>query len=299
MFSGFEAKTLQVEDTSIFVRVGGTGPPLLLLHGFPETHLMWRDIAAELAPRFTVVAADLRGYGQSGCPASSADHAPYSKRAMAGDMVEVMRVLGFERFMIAGHDRGGRVAYRLALDHPGHVSKIAVLDVIPTAAAWDRADARLVLGFWPWSLLAQPEPLPERLLTAVPDAIVDNAIAQWGSAADAFPAEVRAAYIDALCDPDHIHAICEEYRAAANIDRDHDALDQAESRRITCPLLALWSSEGGLENWYADEGGPLAIWRQWADSVDGRPVKGGHFFPEENPGETAMALSRFSHDAPG
>ncbi|MCV3210933.1 alpha/beta hydrolase [Mesorhizobium sp. YC-39] len=299
MFSGFEAKTLQVAGTSIFVRVGGTGPPLLLLHGFPETHLMWRDIATALAPRFTVVAADLRGYGQSGCPASSADHAPYSKRTMAGDMVEVMRVLGFERFMIAGHDRGGRVAYRLALDHPGQVSKIAVLDVIPTAAAWDRADARLAISFWPWSLLAQPEPLPERLLAAAPDVIVDNAIAQWGSAADAFPAEIRAAYIDALRDPDHIHAICEEYRAAAGIDRDHDALDQAESRRIACPLLALWSSEGGLENWYADEGGPLAIWRQWADRVEGSAVKGGHFFPEENPGETAMALSRFSHDVPG
>ncbi|PDQ21870.1 alpha/beta hydrolase [Mesorhizobium sanjuanii] len=293
MFSGFEAKTIQVEDTSIFVRVGGSGPPLLLLHGFPETHMMWRDIATALAPRFTVVAADLRGYGQSGCPASSTDHAPYSKRAMAGDMVQVMRALGFERFMIAGHDRGGRVAYRLALDHPGHVSNIAVLDVIPTAAAWDRADARLALGFWPWSLLAQPEPLPERLLAAAPAAIVDNAISQWGSAADAFPAEIRAAYIEALRDPDHVHAICEEYRAAAAIDRDHDALSQADSRRIACPLLALWSSEGGLENWYAGEGGPLAIWRQWADKVEGHPVKGGHFFPEENPDDTAAAISEF------
>lgn len=293
MFSGFEAKTIQVEDTSIFVRVGGAGPPLLLLHGFPETHAMWRDIAAALAPRFTVVAADLRGYGQSGCPASSADHAPYSKRAMARDMVQVMNRLGFERFMIAGHDRGGRVAYRLAFDHPDHVSRIAVLDVIPTAAAWDRADARLVLGFWPWSLLAQPEPLPERLLAAAPAAIVDNAISQWGSAADAFPAEIRAAYIEALRDPDHVHAICEEYRAAAAIDREHDALNQAESRLIACPLLALWSSEGGLENWYAGEGGPLAIWRQWADKVEGRPIKGGHFFPEENPTETAVALSKF------
>ncbi|WP_208636393.1 alpha/beta fold hydrolase [Mesorhizobium helmanticense] len=293
MFSGFEARCVRVEETSIFAKVGGTGPPVLLLHGFPETHAMWRDIAAALAPRFTVVAADLRGYGQSGCPASAADHAPYSKRAMANDMVQVMNRLGFERFMIAGHDRGGRVTYRLALDHPAHVSKIAVLDVIPTAAAWDRADARLALGFWPWSLLAQPEPLPERMMAAAPDAIVDNAISQWGSAADAFPAEVRAAYIEALRDPAHVHAICEEYRAAATIDREHDALGQAESRRIACPLLALWSSEGGLENWYAGEGGPLAIWRQWADKVEGRPVKGGHFFPEENPTETAVALSKF------
>ena len=293
MFSGFGARTVQVEETSIFVRVAGSGPPLLLLHGFPETHVMWRDIAVALAQRFSVVVADLRGYGQSGCPGSDADHTAYSKRAMAHDMVQVMNALGFDRFMVAGHDRGGRVAYRLALDHPEIVSKLAVLDVIPTAAAWDRADARLALAFWPWSLLAQPEPLPERLLAAAPDAVVDNAIARWGSAPDAFPAEVREAYIEALRDPAHVHAICEEYRAAAGIDREHDVQDQADGHRIKCPMLALWSGEGGLENWYAHEGGPLAIWRQWADRVEGGPVKGGHFFPEEHPGETAAALSKF------
>ena len=177
---------------------------------------------------------------------------------MARDMVQVMNALGFDRFMVAGHDRGGRVAYRMALDHPEIVSKVAVLDVIPTAAAWDRADARLALAFWPWSLLAQPEPLPERLLAAAPDAVVDNAIAGWGSAPDAFPPEVRKAYIEALRDPAHVHAICEEYRAAAGIDREHDAQDQADGRRISCPLLALWSGEGGLENWYARR---AARWR--------------------------------------
>ncbi|ESZ48984.1 fluoroacetate dehalogenase [Mesorhizobium sp. L2C054A000] len=293
MFAGFDARTVQMEETSIFVRAGGSGPPLLLLHGFPETHVMWRDIAVALAPHFSVVAADLRGYGQSACPASGANHAAYSKRAMARDMVQVMDVLGFDRFMVAGHDRGGRVAYRLALDHPETVSKVAVLDIVPTASAWDRADARLALAFWPWSLLAQPEPLPERLLSAAPDAVVDNAIAGWGSAPDVFPAEVRAAYIEALRDPAHAHAICEEYRAAAGIDREHDAQDQANGCRIRCPLLALWSGEGGLENWYAEEGGPLAIWRQWADNVGGGSVKGGHFFPEEHPEDTAARLSRF------
>ncbi|RUV28514.1 MULTISPECIES: alpha/beta hydrolase [unclassified Mesorhizobium] len=299
MFAGFRATSLQLDDTTIFARVGGTGPPLLLLHGFPETHLMWRDIATAMAPRFTVVAADLRGYGQSGCPVSSADHSPYAKRAMAGDMVQVMKQLGFKQFMVAGHDRGGRVAYRLALDHPDEISKIAVLDVIPTAAAWDRADARLALAFWPWSLLAQPEPLPERLIGAAPDAIVDNAIVQWGSPAEMFSAQVRDAYVEALRDPVHIHAICEEYRAAATIDREHDVADQANGRRIECPLLALWSSEGGVETWYAREGGPLAIWRKWADSVEGSPVPGGHFFPEEHPHQTGAALSKFFEDNRG
>lgn len=293
MFAGFDARTVKVEETLIFVRLGGSGPPLLLLHGFPETHVMWRDIAVALAQHFSVVAADLRGYGRSGCPASDAEHAAYSKRAMARDMVQMMHALGYDRFAVSGHDRGGRVAYRMALDHPDTLLKVAVLDIIPTAAAWDHADARLALAFWPWSLLAQPEPLPERLLAAAPDAVIDNALTGWGSTAEAFPAEVRAAYIDVLRDPAHIHAICEEYRAAAGIDREHDAQDEADGRRIKCPLLALWSGEGGLQNWYADEAGPLAIWRQWADSVEGGPVQGGHFFPEENPKDTAAALSKF------
>ncbi|WP_352803632.1 alpha/beta fold hydrolase [Mesorhizobium sp. M0340] len=208
---------------------------------------MWRDIAAALAPRFTVVAADLRGYGQSGCPVSSADHSPYAKRAMAGDMVQAMKQLGFERFMVAGHDRGGRVAYRVALDHPDKVLKIAVLDIIPTAATWDRADARLALGFWPWSLLAQPEPLPERLIGAAPDAVVDDAITQWGSSAKMVSKEVRDAYVDALRDPAHIHGICEEYRAAATIDREHDALGRGKrsSHRVSATGAMEWRRRPG------------------------------------------------------
>jgi len=241
---------------------------------------MWRDIAPRLAHEFTVVCADLRGYGRSGCPASDADHAPYSKRAMGRDMIVAMNRLGHQRFRLAGHDRGGRVAYRMALDHPRAIEKIAVLDVLPTSTSWDRADARLALAFWPWSLLAQPEPLPERMLAADPEAVVDNALKEWGSPAEAFPPEVRAAYIDALRDPEHIHAICEEYRAAATIDRQHDAADQEAGGRINCPLLALWSAKGGLENWYTDEEGPLALWRMWSTDASGRPMDGGHFFPE-------------------
>ncbi|MFL6653170.1 MAG: alpha/beta fold hydrolase, partial [Sulfurifustis sp.] len=210
----FAAAEIQTGETSIFVRSHGSGPPILLLHGFPQTHLMWRDVAPLLAPNFTVVCADLRGYGRSRCPASTPDHAPYSKRSMARDMLIVMEQLGFKRFSVAGHDRGGRVAYRLALDHPDRVDRLAVLDILPIETAWERADARLALGYWPWSLLAQPAPLPERILTAVPDAIIDDALSEWGSPSIAFPADVRAAYVEALRDPLHAHSICEEYRAA-------------------------------------------------------------------------------------
>jgi haloacetate dehalogenase len=266
---------------------------LLLLHGFPETHVMWRSAAPALAERFTVVCADLRGYGASGTPPSTPDHAPYAKSAMAADMVALMERLGFDRFSVVGHDRGGRVAYRLALDHPDLVTRLAVLDIVPTAEVWRRADARLALAFWPWALLAQPGPLPERLITAAPDAVVDNAVTGWGSAAPAFPAAVRAAYADALGDASHAHAICEEYRAAASVDITHDEADRRAGRRIQAPLLALWGQGGAVDSWYADAGGPLAVWRDWADRVSGRPVAGGHFFPEERPEETAAALREF------
>src|SRR5207302_3293560 len=195
MLEGFAAAEVPTGETTIFTRSSGSGPPLLLLHGFPQTHAMWRGVAPRLAHSFTVVCADLRGYGQSGCPVSTPDHAPYAKRAMARDMVTIMERLGFPRFSVAGHDRGGRVAYRMALDHPARVDRLAVLDVVPTETVWDRADARFALGFWPWSLLAQPEPLPERILAAAPEAIVDDALGGWGSPSAAFPPEVRAAYV--------------------------------------------------------------------------------------------------------
>jgi haloacetate dehalogenase len=290
---GFRAALIDTGEASIFVRSAGRGPPLLLLHGFPQTHLMWRDVAPALARDFTVVCADLRGYGRSSCPPSEATHAPYSKRAMARDMVAVMRSMGFESFAVAGHDRGGRVAYRLALDHPERVTQIAVLDIVPTASVWERADARFATAFWPWILLAQDAPLPETLIAAAPQAVVDHALSSWGSSAGAFPAEVRAAYIDALRDPAHVHAICEEYRAAATLDRDHDLADRARARRIGNPLLALWSTGGALDTWYAQEGGPLALWREYAADVHGERIDGGHFFPEQNPGHTVHALARF------
>lgn len=290
----FEPTVVETGDAKISVRCGGAGPPVLLLHGFPQTKLMWRGIAPLLAADFTVVCADLRGYGDSSCPASAGDHAPYSKRAMAHDMVTVMERLGFGRFSIAGHDRGGRVAYRAALDHPASVGKLAVLDVLPIDTMWSRADARLALAFWPWSLLAQPAPLPERLIGAAPDAVIANALSEeWGTPARTFDDTVRAAYVAALSDAGHVHAICEEYRAAATIDRDHDAADRRAGRRISCPVLALWSRSGPLSTWYSGEGGPLALWREIADHVTGSPVDGGHFFPEEHPEQTAAALAAF------
>ncbi len=292
-FPGFETHEVQTAEARIVVCRGGAGPPLLLLHGFPQTHLMWRDVAPRLAARFTVVCADLRGYGRSSCPASDGDHAPYAKRAMAADMVAVMETLGFRQFSVAGHDRGGRVAYRLALDYPQCTRRLAVLDIVTTADAWQHADARLAVAYWPWSLFAQPTPLPERLIAAAPDAVVDAALGGWGTPARAFPADVRAAYIEAFRDPDHLHAICEEYRAAATLDVEHDHADRMAGRRIACPLLALWSAGGPLDTWYAERGGPLGLWRAWADDVRGAALAGGHFFPEEHPEATAEALDRF------
>jgi haloacetate dehalogenase len=293
MRAGFTSETIETDATRIFVCWAGMGPPLLLLHGFPQTHLMWREVAPRLAHRFTVICPDLRGYGRSGCPVSRPDHAPYAKRAIAQDLVFVMEKLGFETFSVAGHDRGARVAYRLALDHAGRVERLAVLDIVPTAEVWERADKRFVCTYWPWSLLTQPEPLPEQLILAAPEAIIDDALGGWGSRSTAFSPEVRAAYITALRDPAHVHAICEEYRAAATLDHEHDAEDRRAGRRIKCPTLVLWSGHGPLNTWYTDVGGPLALWRLWANDVCGGPLEAGHFFPEEIPDRTAQELSDF------
>lgn len=284
---------IRTDESTISVRTFGSGPPLLLLHGFPQTSLMWRDVAPVLARTWTVVCADLRGYGGSSCPASTPDHAPYAKRAMARDLVLVMERLGYPRFGVAGHDRGGRVAYRMALDHPERVDRLAVLDVVPTETVWQYANDRFALAYWPWSLLAQPEPLPEHVLATAPDAIIDAALGGWGTPASVFASDVRAAYLQALRDTEHGHAICEDYRAAATIDREHDQADQASGRRISCPLLVLWSADGAVGTWYIQQGGPLAVWRSWGDDVDGHALDAGHVFPEEVPEQTAEALQHF------
>lgn len=286
MFDGFDEFDVQTSATTIHGRRGGSGPPLLLLHGIPETHLMWRHVAPRLAEDFTVVVTDLRGYGASGICDSRPDHAPYAMRALANDQVEVMARLGHDRFAVAGHDRGARCAYRMALDHPRAVNALAALDIVPTAEAFARADQRFALGYWVWSFLAAPAPVPETLVCGAPETFVDHMLDTWAQRPDVFPPEVRRAYQDQFRDPARVHAICEQYRAAATHDVAHD---EADREKLACPVLALWSAGGAVDTWYD----PLASWRQWAGDVTGRPVDGGHFLPEEAPEETTAELHTF------
>ncbi|HEU5121508.1 MAG TPA: alpha/beta hydrolase [Candidatus Saccharimonadales bacterium] len=289
----FSAQYIETGEARIFIKKAGTGLPLLLLHGFPETHYMWRRLAPLLAQKFTVVVADLRGYGESSCPPSKDDHSTYSKRAMARDMVVVMKQLGFSKFSIIGHDRGARVAYRMALDYPNVATELVVCDIVPTGIAWKKADSRMMLGFWPWAMLAQPAPLPEHILKTNAAAIINNACDQWGSSAETFSSETRDVYIRALSDSQHIHAICEEYRAAATIDRLHDEDDLQAERTITCPTLVLWGAGGALDTWYQEDGGPLTLWKKLAPYAVGESMPGGHFFPEELPEKTYEKLESF------
>jgi haloacetate dehalogenase len=287
MFEGFRLSTIDTGEAAIRVRHGGSGPPLLLLHGNPQTHVMWHKVAPRLAERFTVVATDLRGYGDSAKPADAPDHAPHSKRAMARDQIAVMRQLGHERFFVAGHDRGGRCAYRMALDHPEVVLKLAVLDIIPTGEHYRRTDMRFAMAYWHWFFLPQPYPLPERLIGADPD---------WfclRGREHLFDPAVLAEYRRCFRDPETRHAICEDYRAGATIDREMDEADRRAGRRIGCPLLALWGGRNPIHQSYD----VLAVWRDWADDVRGRAFDCGHYLPEEAPEETVAALLAFFAEA--
>jgi haloacetate dehalogenase len=290
MFEGFAERELETERGVIYARVAGTGPPLLLLHGYPETHLMWHAVAPLLAERFTVVVADLSGYGDSLRPVPAGDHSPHSKRALARDQLQAMASLGHQRFAVAGHDRGGRVAYRLALDHPGRVSALAVLDIVPTAEVWARAGDRLLLVYWHWGFLAQPAPLPERLIAGDPLAYFDHHLRSIGLGREAqrYPEAVIAAYRSQLDDASVVQAICEDYRAGASIDREHDEADRG--RLIDCPVLALWAGRGALELLYGDV---LSVWRSWARDVSGRPIDASHFLVEDRPEEVARELATF------
>ena len=283
--AGFGETRHVVGGADYYVASGGEGPPVLLLHGFPETHICWRAIAPRLARHHAVVAPDLRGYGASRAPAGGPRGEGFSKREMARELVEVMSALGHERFAVVGHNRGARVGYRMALDHPERVARVAVLNVVPTIEQFERMGAGPSLGFWPWFLLAQPAPFPEQLLEAAP-AVVDHVFATWAGDAEAIGEDAREAYRQAL-DATTIAAICADYRASFHLDREHDAADRKAGRRITAPLLVVLGAE---ETQLADA---PDVWRGWADDVAVAEIPGGHFLPEEAPDALVSVLSAF------
>ncbi|MGW5162888.1 alpha/beta fold hydrolase [Nonomuraea wenchangensis] len=283
MFDDFATDMIDVGETELYVRHGGSGTPLLLLHGHPRTHATWHRVAPLLSPHHYVVCPDLRGYGRSGKPPTTPDHAPYGKRAMARDMVALMRALGHDRFAVAGHDRGAYVAHRLAADHPGEVTRLVVMDAIPIGEALARADARFAAAWWHWFFLGQTDKPAEHLISADPDAWYKATEEQMGP----------EAYLDfrrAIHDPATVHAMCEDYRAGLTVDRAADDADRAAGHRVACPTLFLWSSRDDMEDLYGD---PLAIWRTWADDVTGHPIDSGHHMAEEAPEELAAALLAF------
>lgn len=291
LFPGFAEHRIKTEGAQINVRTGGAGPPLLALHGYPQTHACWHRIAPGLAAHFSLVVMDLRGYGQSSAPTGDAAHRVYSKRAMAADGVEVMRALGYARFAVMGHDRGGRVAYRLALDHPEAVTRLVTLDMVPTLSAWDDMARTTNVGRFHWPFLAQPAPFPETLIGHDPVYFHERLIASWTGARDlsAFDPRALEHYRASFADPARIHAMCEDYRAGATIDCDYDAADRDAGRKIGCPMLALWGQKrevGPMRN-------PLETWRQWATNVAGQGIVSGHFLAEEAPEATLAAILPF------
>ena len=293
LFPGFAPHWIDTSAGKVFARSGGSGPPLLLLHGYTETNVMWHRVAPALAACFALVIPDLPGYGWSAVPEPDAKHAPYDKRSMAKAMVEAMEQLGHVRFRLAGHDRGGRVAYRLALDHPGRVERMATLDIVPTYDMWQSMDANMAMKVWHWPFLAQPYPLPEMLIGRTPVEYLEWKMASWAKAKNLSAFDPRALdhYRASFSDPLRIHAQCEDYRAGApgGADVINDAADRKAAKTIGCPLLALWGG-AGIAN---ETGGPLAIWKQWAPQATGQPIDSGHFLTEENPDATAKALLDF------
>lgn len=283
---GFEEERREVGATSYFVAQGGAGAPVLLLHGFPETHACWREVRPRLALAHRVVAPDLRGYGASRAPAGGPHGEGYTKREMAFELCALMSGLGHERFAVVGHDRGARVAYRLALDHPGRVTRVALLNVVPTLEQFERMGAGPSLGYWPWFLLAQPAPFPERMISADPAGLLEHVFATWASRPEAIDAASRAAYLRAMT-PETIAAMCADYRASFHLDRRHDAEDRDAGRRIGVPVLLVTGED---ETQLADA---PAVWRAWAEDLRAVTVPGGHFVPEEAAEALADALETF------
>ena len=291
LFPGFEAKYIPTEEGQIFARIGGKGTPLVLLHGFPQTHVMWHRIAPELAKTHQVIAVDLRGYGWSSAPRSDETHTTYSKREMAKDVLRVIDELGHTRFALAAHDRGARVAYRLALDHPGRVTQLAILDIIPTIDMWERMDAKRAMQVYHWSFLAQPQPMPETLIGKAPTEWLEHTLASWTAAKDlsGFDRRALAHYRAFFNDPARIHATCEDYRAGATRDAEADEASRAKGETIDCPVHVLWG-EAGIP---ASGSSPLDAWKTFAPQATGEAIESGHFVAEENAHETLRVLKRF------
>lgn len=289
MFEGFTRRRIATSGAEINLVVGGDGPPLLLLHGFPQNYVIWHKVAGALAERFTVVATDLRGYGDSEKVPTTDDHSSYSKREMARDQVEVMRILGFERFQVVGHDRGGRVAHRMAVDHAARVRRLAVLDIVPTLTTFQNVDQQLATAYYHWFFLIQPHPLPEHMIGLDPEFYLRRKTNMWGVGTAHFTPEAMADYIRCFRNPAAIHAMCEDYRAAATIDLEHDRADRAAGVKVSCPLLALWGARATMDRCFD----VLATWREVALDVRGGALDCGHYIPEERPEEFTAALLDF------
>lgn len=287
MLRGFREERIKTGEVTIHAAIAGDGPPILLLHGYPQTSAMWHKIAPRLACHFTVVAADLRGYGRSDKPPGADDHANYSKRTMARDQVELMRQLGFPSFQLVGHDRGARVAYRMALDCPEAVERLVLLDIAPTETMYGLSDKRFATSYYHWYFLIQPYDLPERLIGQDPEYYLVSKLKAWSRVPDAFSPEAVAEYVRHFRDPAAIHASCEDYRASASIDLDHDAADAG--RQIPQPLLVLWG-ELGIVGQLFDV---VDAWRERAMKLQGAALPCGHFLAEEAPEETLAHLMRF------
>jgi haloacetate dehalogenase len=288
-FPDFSSSLVETSGTSIRTLRGGNGPPLLLLHGHPQTHVAWHKIAGRLAEHFSVVLTDLRGYGDSGKPPDGERHVNYSPRAMARDQIEVMQSLGFERFAVAGHDRGGRVAHRMALDFPAAISQLAVLDIAPTLTMYERTDQEFATRYVWWFFQIQPYPIPEHLIGLDPEFYLREHLGRQSKTPGAVTDEAMAEYLRCYCDPGTIHAACEDYRAAAGIGLELDAEDEIEGRQVTAPLLALWGAKGVVGELYD----VLATWREKAVDVSGTALECGHLLPEEAPEQTLDALLAF------
>jgi haloacetate dehalogenase len=289
LLTGFEHRQMDVDGVTVSYAIAGAGPPLLLLHGYPENHLMWRHVAPVLAEDHTVVLADLRGYGDSGKPAPDAASLVYSKRSMAHDQAGLMRQLGFSQFGLIGHDRGARVAHRLVLDHPGAVTRLAVLDIVPTRHVMGNVTRAMAMAYYHWFFLATPNGIPERMITADPGFWVRSLIGPLLGPDASIEPPVMEDYIRCFADPRTIAGSCADYRAAASTDLVHDEKTFAAGQRIECPVLALWGTQAFVGRGYE----PLGVWEQYATDVRGTALPTGHFLPEEAPGPVTAALRDF------